>query len=111
MVAGQFPRTGEQLSLYRSVLDAAAGRPVTFRTLDVGGDKVLPYMRNVEEENPAHWGGVPSAWGSIVRRCCAARSEAAAQAASGRESCKVDVPDDRGPCRNSTTPRSWWSAN
>ena len=53
MVAGQFPRTGEQLSLYRSVLDAAAGRPVTFRTLDVGGDKVLPYMRAVEEENPA----------------------------------------------------------
>src|ERR1700732_1695391 len=53
MVAAQFPRTGEQLSLYRAVLDAAAGRPVTFRTLDVGGDKVLPYMRNVEEENPA----------------------------------------------------------
>jgi phosphotransferase system enzyme I (PtsP) len=53
MVSGQFPRTGEQLSLYRSVLDAADGRPVTFRTLDVGGDKVLPYMRVVEEENPA----------------------------------------------------------
>jgi phosphotransferase system, enzyme I, PtsP len=53
MVAGQFPRTGEQLSLYRSVLEAAGGRPVTFRTLDVGGDKVLPYMRAVEEENPA----------------------------------------------------------
>jgi len=53
MVAAQFPRTGEQLSLYRAVLDAAAGLPVTFRTLDVGGDKVLPYMRNVEEENPA----------------------------------------------------------
>jgi phosphotransferase system enzyme I (PtsP) len=53
MVAGQFPRTGEQLLLYRSVLDAAAGRPVIFRTLDVGGDKVLPYMRIVEEENPA----------------------------------------------------------
>jgi phosphotransferase system enzyme I (PtsP) len=53
MVAGQFPRTGEQLSLYRSVLDAAGGRPVTFRTLDVGGDKVLPYMRIVQEENPA----------------------------------------------------------
>jgi phosphotransferase system enzyme I (PtsP) len=35
------------------VLDAADKRPVTFRTLDIGGDKVLPYMRNVEEENPA----------------------------------------------------------
>jgi phosphotransferase system, enzyme I, PtsP len=53
MVAAQFPRTGEQLSLYRAVLDGAAGRPVTFRTLDIGGDKLLPYMRNIEEENPA----------------------------------------------------------
>ena len=35
------------------MLDAAGKRPVTFRTLDIGGDKVLPYMRNVEEENPA----------------------------------------------------------
>jgi phosphotransferase system, enzyme I, PtsP len=35
------------------VLDAAGKRPVTFRTLDIGGDKVLPYLRNVEEENPA----------------------------------------------------------
>lgn len=53
MVAAQFPRTSEQLSLYRSVLDAARGKPVVFRTLDIGGDKVLPYMRNFEEENPA----------------------------------------------------------
>jgi phosphotransferase system, enzyme I, PtsP len=53
MVAAQFPRSGEQLSLYRAVLDSAAGRPVTFRTLDIGGDKLLPYMRNIEEENPA----------------------------------------------------------
>ncbi len=53
MVAAQFPRTSEQLSLYRSVLDAAGGKPVIFRTLDIGGDKVLPYMRNLEEENPA----------------------------------------------------------
>src|SRR5262249_2843537 len=43
----------EQFSLYRAVLDAAGDKPVTFRTLDIGGDKVLPYMRNVEEENPA----------------------------------------------------------
>jgi phosphotransferase system enzyme I (PtsP) len=53
MVAATFPRTAEQFSLYRSVLDAAGEKPVTFRTLDIGGDKVLPYMRNVEEENPA----------------------------------------------------------
>jgi phosphotransferase system, enzyme I, PtsP len=53
MVAAAFPRTAEQFSLYRAVLDAAGDKPVTFRTLDIGGDKVLPYMRNVEEENPA----------------------------------------------------------
>ncbi|HEX5509877.1 MAG TPA: phosphoenolpyruvate--protein phosphotransferase, partial [Pseudolabrys sp.] len=53
MVADTMPRVGEQLALYRAVLDAADKRPVTFRTLDIGGDKVLPYMRNVEEENPA----------------------------------------------------------
>src|SRR6478752_852832 len=53
MVADTLPRTGEQLALYRAVLDAAGKKPVTFRTLDIGGDKVLPYMRNVEEENPA----------------------------------------------------------
>ena len=35
------------------MLDAAGDKPVTFRTLDIGGDKVLPYMRNEEEENPA----------------------------------------------------------
>ncbi len=53
MVAPNFPRSSEQFALYRAVLDAAGDRPVTFRTLDIGGDKVLPYMRNIEEENPA----------------------------------------------------------
>ncbi|MBA4790354.1 MAG: phosphoenolpyruvate--protein phosphotransferase [Rhizobiales bacterium] len=53
MIASTFPRISEQLKLYRAVLDAAGTRPVTFRTLDIGGDKVLPYMRTVEEENPA----------------------------------------------------------
>ena len=53
MVANSLPRTGEQLTLYRAVLDAAGKRPVTFRTLDIGGDKVLPYMRSFDEENPA----------------------------------------------------------
>src|SRR6478752_3899283 len=53
MVATTLPRTGEQLALYRAVLDAAGKKPVTFRTLDIGGDKVLPYMRNIDEENPA----------------------------------------------------------
>jgi phosphotransferase system enzyme I (PtsP) len=53
MVANALPRTAEQLDLYRKVLDAAGDRPVTFRTLDIGGDKVLPYMEVIQEENPA----------------------------------------------------------
>jgi phosphotransferase system, enzyme I, PtsP len=53
MIATNMPRIGEQLSLYRAVLDAAGDKPVTFRTLDIGGDKVLPYMREEPEENPA----------------------------------------------------------
>ncbi|MBV8650537.1 MAG: phosphoenolpyruvate--protein phosphotransferase, partial [Alphaproteobacteria bacterium] len=53
MLASRFPHLGAQEALYRSVLDAAGDRPVTFRTLDIGGDKVLPYMKGLEEENPA----------------------------------------------------------
>ncbi len=53
MVAQHMPTTSEQQALYAAVLEQAEGRPVTFRTLDIGGDKVLPYMERVEEENPA----------------------------------------------------------
>jgi len=53
MVAATFPRMREQEQLYRAVLDAAGDLPVTFRSLDVGGDKVLPYMKSAKEENPA----------------------------------------------------------
>ncbi|MEZ5871135.1 MAG: phosphoenolpyruvate--protein phosphotransferase [Nitratireductor sp.] len=53
MVASRFPRPGEQEKFYRSVLKAAGDKPVTFRTLDIGGDKVLPYGRTLHEENPA----------------------------------------------------------
>ena len=53
MVASRFPRPSEQDELYRAVLDASDGKPVTFRTLDIGGDKVLPYGNAIHEENPA----------------------------------------------------------
>jgi phosphotransferase system enzyme I (PtsP) len=54
MVASTFPRAEAQEKLYRDVLDAARGKPVTFRTIDIGGDKVLPYFKgSVQEENPA----------------------------------------------------------
>ncbi|TIR91570.1 MAG: phosphoenolpyruvate--protein phosphotransferase, partial [Mesorhizobium sp.] len=54
MVASTFPRAEAQERLYRDVLEAARGKPVTFRTIDIGGDKVLPYFKGaVQEENPA----------------------------------------------------------
>ena len=54
MVAAQFPRAEEQERLYRQVIQAMGGKPVTFRTLDIGGDKVLPYFQGEgQEENPA----------------------------------------------------------
>jgi phosphotransferase system, enzyme I, PtsP len=53
MLAARFPRPSAQEQLYRTILDAAGERPVTFRTLDIGGDKLLPYMKGLEEKNPA----------------------------------------------------------
>jgi len=53
MIASTMPKAEEQELFYRNVLKQAAGRVVTFRTLDIGGDKVVPYFRGHEEENPA----------------------------------------------------------
>ena len=53
MVSEFMPRLNEQTDLYRKAIEAAGHRPVTFRTLDLGGDKILPYMDPVPEENPA----------------------------------------------------------
>ena len=53
MVSEDLPRFSAQADLYARVLDAANGLPVTFRTLDLGGDKVLPYLDAEREDNPA----------------------------------------------------------
>ncbi|MBI1621544.1 phosphoenolpyruvate--protein phosphotransferase [Aquamicrobium zhengzhouense] len=54
MVASTFPRAEAQERLYRDVLEAVGDKPVTFRTIDIGGDKVLPYFKGAgHEENPA----------------------------------------------------------
>jgi phosphotransferase system enzyme I (PtsP) len=53
MIASTMPKMEEQEAFYRNVIKQAAGKPVTFRTLDIGGDKVVPYFRAAEEENPA----------------------------------------------------------
>jgi phosphotransferase system enzyme I (PtsP) len=53
MVRHDFPDVPTQADLYGRILDAAQGKPVVFRTLDIGGDKLLPYLPDMEDENPA----------------------------------------------------------
>ncbi len=53
MLSDTFPRLDKQTQHYRAVLKEAGARPVIFRTLDIGGDKVLPYLRQPKEENPS----------------------------------------------------------
>ena len=58
MVRDRFPSEAEQIANYRRVLESFAPRPVVLRTLDVGGDKELPYFP-VKEQNPfLGWRGV-----------------------------------------------------
>ncbi len=53
LVRSQMPKRSELSALYSRVLDAASGKRVVFRTLDIGSDKVLPYMKPNDEPNPA----------------------------------------------------------
>lgn len=53
MVRATFPRVETQTELYTRIVEAAEDKPVVFRTLDVGGDKVLPYIGQRDEPNPA----------------------------------------------------------
>ena len=55
LVSASMPGRESQQRLYRKVLDSAGDKPVVFRTLDVGGDKALPYLSDIREEaeNPA----------------------------------------------------------
>lgn len=53
LTRARVPRRSELAQIYGSVMDAAQGKQVVFRTLDIGSDKVLPYMKPTEEPNPA----------------------------------------------------------
>ena len=53
LVRNQMPKRGELSALYARVVEAAKGKPVVFRTLDIGSDKVLTYMKPNDEPNPA----------------------------------------------------------
>ncbi len=53
LTRNKVPQRGELAALYARVMDAAEDKRVIFRTLDIGSDKVLPYMKRVDEPNPA----------------------------------------------------------
>ncbi len=53
LARSKVPRRSDLVGIYSRVLDAAQGKRVIFRTLDIGSDKVLPYMKREEEPNPA----------------------------------------------------------
>ncbi|TGY87562.1 phosphoenolpyruvate--protein phosphotransferase [Marinicauda algicola] len=53
MVSDTLPRLAAQEELYRAVYEAAGPKPVVFRTLDLGGDKITPYTPSTREPNPA----------------------------------------------------------
>ena len=53
LIRNQMPKRSEISAMYKRVMDAAGGKTVVFRSLDIGSDKVLSYMPNVEEPNPA----------------------------------------------------------
>lgn len=53
MLRSELPKVEVQTELYRNILEQADGKPVRFRTLDIGGDKQLPYFRQIVDQNPA----------------------------------------------------------
>jgi len=86
LVSATLPRRESQQRLYRSVLEAAAGKPVVFRTVDVGGDKQLPYLHGAgeAEENPAlGWRALRLALDRST--LMKAQARALLEAAAGRE--------------------------
>ena len=52
IIRNDFPSEEEQFNIYRKLVEKMDGKPVTFRTLDIGGDKMLSYYENAPEENP-----------------------------------------------------------
>ncbi len=76
MLQDSFPSEWEQTARYRGILETYRNRPVCMRTLDVGGDKQLPYFPIVEENPFLGWRGSGSLWITpncswcSSRRCC-----------------------------------------
>lgn len=52
IIRNNFPSEEEQFQIYRKLIEKAPGNEITLRTLDIGGDKILSYMKDIHEENP-----------------------------------------------------------
>lgn len=90
MLKEQFPGEEEQRVIYRQVLEAFAPKPVTLRTLDVGGDKTLPYFP-IQESNPAlGWRGVRLTLDNPV--IFLTQFRAMIRAASGLDNLRIMIP-------------------
>ena len=53
MIRSNLPSEAEQFMIYSKLVALTPGKPITFRTLDIGGDKTLSYYHDVKEQNPA----------------------------------------------------------
>ena len=91
MVRQSFPSEEEQIEVYRDVFAAYQGKPVYVRTLDIGGDKQLPYYPITNEENPAlGWRGIRFSLDNIQLLMTQVR--AIIRSAEGRESLHILLP-------------------
>ena len=106
LARGAVADVAEQAAIYARVLDAAGDRPVLFRTLDLGADKLLPGMAT-EEENPAM--GWRSLRIGLDRPALLRRQLRALLLAAGGRAAVGDVPDGRHGRRSSAPPaRCCW---
>ncbi len=53
IIRNYFPTEEEQYRIYKKLADKMTGKPITFRTLDIGGDKIMSYYRDSTEQNPS----------------------------------------------------------
>ena len=94
LVSATLPGRERQQRLYAKVLEAAGDRPVVFRTVDIGGDKALPYLADVQGRGRESGDGLARA--AAVARPLDADEGAGAGADRGvrRPGAAGDVPDD-----------------
>ncbi len=53
MTSNHLPDTAQQIEIYKKAIEKVGNKPIVFRTLDIGSDKILPYLKHKKEENPA----------------------------------------------------------